>query len=210
MGILEPWDFGKVGPFDPAIQEGDFRVVSIDASTKDQMVIDKLALDIAGNDAEVVLGLNKKSIRAWARKARKLKDSVVMVPAYFVDRPATDSRDGEQVRIAVNGQAARAAARRIKENARISSQLENRRRKGESGKAWQILQQRIDKRQTTENDTISGIDKSPEAREVRAGMVKTMRKLKQAMEEARHDDNSELGAELRKMDELNERINEDR
>lgn len=104
----------------------------------------------------------------------------------------------------------RAAARRIKENARISSQLENRRRKGESGKAWQILQQRIDKRQTTENDTISGIDKSPEAREVRAGMVKTMRKLKQAMEEARRDDNSELGAELRKMDELNERINEDR
>lgn len=114
MGILEPWDFGKVGPFDPAMQEGDFRVVSIDASTKDQMVIDKLALDIAGNDAEVVLGLNKKSIRAWARKARKLKDSLVMVPAYFVDRPATDSRDGEQVRIAVNGQAARAAARQIK------------------------------------------------------------------------------------------------
>ena len=77
-----------------------------------------------------------------------------------------------------------------KESARISSQLEDRRRKGDSGKAWQILQQRIDKRQTTENDTISGIDKSPEAREVRAGMVKTMRKLKQAMEEARHDDNS--------------------
>ena len=206
MGILEPWDFGKVGPFDPAMQEGDFRVVSIDASTKDQMVIDKLALDIAGNDAEVVLGLNKKSIRAWARKARKLKDSLVMVPAYFVDRPATDSRDGEQVRIAVNGQAARAAARRIKENARISSQLENRRRKGESGKAWQILQQRIDMRQTTENDNISGIDKSSEARGVRAGMAKTIGKLKQAMEEARHDDDSELGAELRKMDELNERL----
>ena len=93
-----------------------------------------------------------------------------------------------------------------KEDARISSQLEDRRRKGESGKAWQILQQRIDKRQTTENDTISGIDQSPEAREVRAGMVKTMRKLKQAMEEARHDDNSELGAELREMDELNERL----
>ena len=88
--------------------------------------------------------------------------------------------------------------------------MENRRRKGESGKAWQILQQRIDKRQTTENNTISEIDKSPEVREVRAGMVKTMRKLKQAVEEARHDDNSELGAELREMDELNERINEDR
>lgn len=33
-----------------------------------------------------------------------------MVPVYFVDRPATDSRDGEQVRIAVNGQTGRAAA----------------------------------------------------------------------------------------------------
>ena len=58
MGILEPWDFAKVGPFDPAMQEGDFRVVSVDASTKDQVVIDKLALDVAGNDAEAVLGLN--------------------------------------------------------------------------------------------------------------------------------------------------------
>ena len=37
-------------------------------------------------------------------------------------------------------------------------------------------------------------------------MVKTMKKLKQAMEEARHDDNSELGAELRKMDELTRRV----
>ena len=41
-------------------------------------------------------------------------------------------------------------------------------------------------------------------------MLKTMRKLKQTMEEARHVDSSELGAELRKMDELNERINEER
>ena len=110
MGILEPWDFAKVGPFNPAMQEGDFRVVSVDASTKDQVVIDKLALDVAGNDAEAVLGLNKKSIRTWARKARKHKDGLVMVPVYFVDRPATDSRDGEQVRIAVNGQTGRAAA----------------------------------------------------------------------------------------------------
>ena len=110
MGILEPWDFAKVGPFDPAMQEGDFRVVSVDASTKDQVVIDKLALDVAGNDAEAVLGLNKKSIRMWARKARKHKDGLVMVPVYFVDRPATDGRDGEQVRIAVNGQTGRAAA----------------------------------------------------------------------------------------------------
>lgn len=74
------------------------------------MVIDKLALDIVGNDAETFLGLNKKSIRTWARKARKHKDGLVMVPVYFVDRPASDGRNGEQVRIAVNGQTGRAAA----------------------------------------------------------------------------------------------------
>lgn len=33
-----------------------------------------------------------------------------MVPVYYVDRPAADGRDGEQVRIAVNGQTGRAAA----------------------------------------------------------------------------------------------------
>ena len=110
MGILEPWDFSKVAPFDPAMQEGDFRVIAVDASTKDNVVIDKLALDIAGNDAESALGFNKKSIRKWARKARKHKDGLVMVPVYFVDRPAADGRDGEQVRIAVNGQTGRAAA----------------------------------------------------------------------------------------------------
>lgn len=110
MGILNPWNFAKVGPFDPAMEEGDFRVVSVDASTKDQLVIDKLAHDFAGNDAEAVLGLNKKSIRTWARKARKHKDGLVMVPVYFVDRPASDSRGGGQIRIAVNGRTGRAAA----------------------------------------------------------------------------------------------------
>ena len=44
MGILEPWDFSKVAPFDPAMQEGDFRMIAVDASTKDNVVIDKLAV----------------------------------------------------------------------------------------------------------------------------------------------------------------------
>ena len=62
----------KVGPFDPAMQEGDFRVVSVDASTKDQVVIDKLALDVR-NDAEAVLGLNKKSIRTWRARPASIR-----------------------------------------------------------------------------------------------------------------------------------------
>lgn len=96
MGILEPWDFSKVAPFDPAMQEGDFRVIAVDASTKDNVVIDKLALDIAGNDAESALGFNKKSIRKWARKARKHKDGCHGARVFC--RPsAEDGRDGEQV-----------------------------------------------------------------------------------------------------------------
>ena len=34
----------------------------------------------------------------------------MLVPIYYVDRPASDGREGEQVRIAVNGQTGRAAA----------------------------------------------------------------------------------------------------
>ncbi|MFR2030049.1 MAG: hypothetical protein ACLS3M_00605 [Collinsella sp.] len=59
----------QVGPFDPAMQEGDFRVVSVDASTKDQVVIDKLALDIAQR-CRGVLGFNKRaSVLGRARPA---------------------------------------------------------------------------------------------------------------------------------------------
>ena len=47
------------------------------------------------------------------RVCRKHKDGLVMVPVYFVDRPATDSRDGEQMRIAVNGRAARRGSWRV-------------------------------------------------------------------------------------------------
>lgn len=28
MGLLEPWDFSATAPFDPAMQEGDFRVIA--------------------------------------------------------------------------------------------------------------------------------------------------------------------------------------
>ena len=44
------------------------------------------------------------------------------------------------------------------------------RRRGDSGKDWQVLQQRIDLGQTTEFDIIQGFDLSPEARAVRKQM----------------------------------------
>lgn len=56
MGLLEPWDFSKVVPFDPAMEEGNFRIVAVEGIQKDSAVIDKLAYSIAGNDAESAFG----------------------------------------------------------------------------------------------------------------------------------------------------------
>lgn len=42
------------------------------------------------------------------------------------------------------------------------------RRRGDHGRAWQRIQQRIDLRRTTLADVLNGVDPSPEAREVRA------------------------------------------
>lgn len=52
------------------------------------------------------------------------------------------------------------------------------RRAGQMGKAWQTLQSRIDLGKTCENDIFNGIDKSPEAREVRADLVRNMTKVR--------------------------------
>ncbi|QAY62179.1 hypothetical protein ET495_01565 [Xylanimonas allomyrinae] len=45
------------------------------------------------------------------------------------------------------------------------------RRKGEQGQDWQRLQQRIDLRQTTLADIVSGVDRSAEARRVRQHVI---------------------------------------
>lgn len=52
------------------------------------------------------------------------------------------------------------------------------RRAGQMGKAWQTLQSRIDLGKTCEMDIFNGIDKSPEAREVRADLVRNMTKVR--------------------------------
>ena len=110
MNLLEPWDFSAVAPFDPAMQEGNFRVAAVEAFAKDSVIIDNLALKIAKNDAEEALGLSKKSLRTWTYNVRKHTSGLMLVPIYYFDRPASDGREGEQVRIAVNGQTGRAAA----------------------------------------------------------------------------------------------------
>ena len=57
-------------------------------------------------------------------------------------------------------------------NAKQREDIERRRRNGEDGRAWQVLQQRIDMGKTCEQDILCGIDKSPEAREVRGYISK--------------------------------------
>lgn len=63
MGLLEPWDFSATAPFDPAMQEGDFRVIAAEGLLKKSAVIDKLTYSLAENDAEKAFGYSKKSMR---------------------------------------------------------------------------------------------------------------------------------------------------
>lgn len=89
-----------------------------------------------------------------------------------------------------------------KEHEEVSAELVAKRRSGELGKDWQVLQQRIDMRRTTERDIYSGVDKSPEARRIRELMVRNMRTVKRAMDKARDDEHSDLGEAVRRMDEV--------
>ena len=104
MGLLGPWDFSKVVPFDPRHGRGKFPYRGGRRNSEDSAVIDKLAYSIAGNDAESAFGFSKNSMRQWSRKVRKHESALMLVPVFYVDRPISDGREGEQVRIAVNGQ----------------------------------------------------------------------------------------------------------
>lgn len=61
---------------------------------------------------------------------------------------------------------------------RHHEQIVKARRAGEMGTAWQVLQSRIDLGKTCESDIFNGIDKSPEACEVRADLVRKMTRLR--------------------------------
>lgn len=71
-----------------------------------------------------------------------------------------------EVRTAAAEQRAQNEADRAK-NAARDEQLAAERREGKHGRDWQVLQQRIDLKQTTFVDVISGVDTSEEAKRVR-------------------------------------------
>ena len=68
--------------------------------------------------------------------------------------------------------------------------------KGECGRAWQVLQQRIDMGKTCEEDILAGIDKSPEAREVRGYLAQNMSYVRDSVEDADDEDNEAAQARV--------------
>lgn len=95
---------------------------------------------------------------------------------------------------------AQAKAQAQRALAKVNEEQATKRRSGELGHAWQVLQQRIDMKQTCENDIFGGIDKSPEAREVRQTLAENVMKFKRSM--AQDPDNEAAEA----VDELHETI----
>lgn len=70
----------------------------------------------------------------------------------------------------IRAQAQEARAERAAERARhadAEEELARQRRDGAHGRDWQVVQQRVDLRQTTIDDVLSGVDTSREARAVR-------------------------------------------
>ncbi|AYF97748.1 hypothetical protein [Protaetiibacter intestinalis] len=59
------------------------------------------------------------------------------------------------------------------------AEVEEARRSGSEGRDWQVLQQRIDMRETTLDDIVGGIDQSDEAVAVRAKMSAAIPELRQ-------------------------------
>lgn len=76
--------------------------------------------------------------------------------------------------------------RRVRVEAMRSEQSERLaalRRNGECGRAWQVLQQRIDLGETTERDVYSGIDDSPEAQQARKEIQERIVELKRRLQD---------------------------
>lgn len=98
-------------------------------------------------------------------------------------------------------------------NAKQREDIERRRRNGENGRAWQVLQQRIDMGKTCERDILCGIDKSPEAREVRGYISKFAGHARDYVEDTDDPDNEAaqartvLDKELERLHDQEARLN---
>ncbi|WP_010205903.1 hypothetical protein [Salinibacterium sp. PAMC 21357] len=84
------------------------------------------------------------------------------------------------------------AKREREESEEASGDIESERRNGDHGKAWQVLQSRIDMSQTTVSDIISGVDHSTEAREVRKQIGQSLAVARELFREGLEEDDSEF------------------
>ena len=75
----------------------------------------------------------------------------------------------------------------------LSARLDKQRAKFEKE---QVLQQRIDMGKTCEEDILAGIDKSPEAREVRGYLAQNMSYVRDSVEDADDEDNEAAQARV--------------
>lgn len=94
--------------------------------------------------------------------------------------PADAIEQLKQANERVRQQAAELATqrkKRVTQAAANQAEILDQRRKGEHGRDWQVLQQRIDLGQTTEFDVVQGLDLSNEARAVRKQMGETLGKV---------------------------------
>jgi uncharacterized protein YukE len=91
-------------------------------------------------------------------------------------------RDVEEMKAIAGDIRARSASLR-EERDQANQRVERERREGELGREWQILQQRIDLHQTTFNDILTGMDRSREARAVRAMIIEGLPTVKKAFDE---------------------------
>jgi hypothetical protein len=91
--------------------------------------------------------------------------------------------------------AAERAADRERDRERVS-EVADARRRGEHGRDWQVLQQRIDLRETTDSDILNGLDHSTEARAVREVMARHFAEVRSAYGELMEDPSRELADDL--------------
>lgn len=101
-----------------------------------------------------------------------------------------------------------------KQRAAIKARLEEEheatveaRRSGEYGRTWQVLQQRIDMGQTCDQDIYAGIDKSPEAQEVRKWMGSNVGQLRAYVYDEDNED-TDVGKARMAMEEARTRLHE--
>jgi DNA-binding transcriptional MerR regulator len=85
-------------------------------------------------------------------------------------------------------------------------ELAEKRRAGELGRDWQVLQQRIDMRTTTVDDIVNGLDHSPEARAVRAMAGTNLAAVRDAYAAQVNDPNGPLSDAVGRLEEAQRRL----